>query len=110
MLNEPHFPNRALVEEPLLRAIIELGGSIDFSIRGRNLEVTLAKQLGISDSDRDFSSPNYHSAGHRKWRNEIQFVRDQLVKKRELENVVSRGRGRWTITDAGYQRVGMQKP
>ena len=110
LLNEPSFPNRADMEEPLLRAIIDLGGSIDFSAQGRNLEVMLAKQLGISDSDRDFSSPNYHSAGNRKWRNEIQFVRDQLVKKQQLENPISRGRGRWTVTDAGYRRVGMPKP
>jgi hypothetical protein len=109
-MSEPRFPNRSVVEEPLLRALIELGGSIDFSSQGRNLEIKLAKELGISDSDRDFKSLNYHSAGHRKWRNEIQFVRDTLVKKCELENAVSRGRGKWTVTDAGYRRIGMQKP
>jgi hypothetical protein len=107
IMNEPRFPNRADIEEPLLRAIVDLGGSIDFSShQGRNLEVTLAKLLGISDDDRDFCSPNYHSAGNRKWRNEIQFVRDQLVKKHELENAV---RGRWTVTAAGYRRVEMHK-
>lgn len=109
-LDEPHFPNRKDIEEPLLRAIICLGGSIDFSKQGRNLELSLAKELGISDADRDFSSPNYHSEGHRKWRNEIQFVRDMLVKKGELENVISRGRGRWTVTAKGYQQVGIHKP
>lgn len=107
--NEPHFPNRQTIEEALLKAIIDLGGSIDFSTQGRNLEIILAKQIGISDADRDFASPNYHSAGHRKWRNEIQFVRDMLVKKRELENVLSRGRGRWTVTTKGYERVGAHK-
>jgi len=61
----------------------------------------------VSDADRGFASLNYHSAGHRKWRNQIQFVRDRLVKTGQLSNAVQ---GRWTVTEAGYQRVGMAKP
>jgi Mrr N-terminal domain len=95
------------MEEPLLRVLIKLGGSVDFSAKGRTLEVMLAQEFGLSDADRDFAAPNYHSEGTRKWRNHIQFVRDQLVKKRQLDNSV---RGRWTVTDSGYRRVGMRRP
>ena len=74
---------------------------------GQQLEIILAKEVGVSDADRGFASLNYHSAGHRKWRNEIQFVRDRLVKTGQLSNAV---RGRWTVTEAGHRRVGMAKP
>ena len=105
---QPHFPNRNDLEEPLLKVLIrEFGGSINFSTHGQQLEIILAKEVGVSDADRGFASLNYHSAGHRKWRNEIQFVRDRLVKTGQLSNAV---RGRWTVTEAGYQRVGMAKP
>ena len=77
------------------------------STHGQQLEIILAKEVGVSDADRGFASLNYQSAGHRKWRNEIQFVRDRLVKTGQLSNAV---RGRWTVTEAGYQRVGMAKP
>ena len=76
--------------------IREFGGSINFSTHGQQLEIILAKEVGVSDADRGFASLNYHSAGHRKWRNEIQFVRDRLVKTGQLSNAV---RGRWTVTE-----------
>lgn len=106
-MNEPHLPNRAFIEEPLLRALIELGGSIDFATQGRKLEIMLAKEFKLLDEARDFAALNYNSEGHRKWRNHLQFVRDDLVKKGDL---FQEPRGKWSVTDAGYKRVGMQRP
>ena len=104
---EPHFPNRDDIELPLLRALHELRGSIKFSIRGRQLEIMLASHFKLTDEERDFASPNYHSEGNRKWRNHLQFVRDQLVKKGQLSNA---RHGYWTITEAGYKRLGVPAP
>lgn len=104
--DEPHLPNRADLEEDLLDILIDMGGSVRFSTKGRQIEIDLAKRVGLSDEARDFASPNYHSEGNRKWRNHIQFVRDQLVKKKHIDN--SR-HGYWTVTATGYKRVGREK-
>lgn len=106
-MNEPHLPNRALIEEPLLKALIQLGGEIDFATQGRTLEIMLAKEFKLSDAIRDFDALNYNSKDHRKWRNHLQFVRDDLVKKGHLFH---EPHGKWGVTDAGYKRVGMQRP
>jgi hypothetical protein len=107
MSQEPHYPNRDDIELPLLRALHELHGSIRFSVRGRQIEDVLANHFKLTKEERDFASPNYHSEGNRKWRNHIQFVRDQLVKKGQLDNA---RHGYWTITVAGYKRLGVPPP
>jgi hypothetical protein len=61
-MNEPRLPNRACIEERLLKALIELGGSIDFATQGRTLEIMLAKEFKLSDEARDFAALNYHSS------------------------------------------------
>jgi hypothetical protein len=96
-----------VVEEPLLRAIIKRGGSIDFSAQGREIEIELAKDFGLSDNARDARDPQNHAQGHRMWRNELQFVRNNLVERDEID---SSARGVWTVTDAGYHRIGMRQP
>jgi hypothetical protein len=106
LLDEPHFPNRTAIEEPLLRAIIGFGGSVQFSTLGRELEIVLAREFGIPDVDRDYSHPRYHSQGNRKWRNEIQFVRAKLVTSEQLDGNIE---DVWTVTDAGYRRVGLHR-
>jgi hypothetical protein len=102
-MQEPHLPNRADLEEDLLEILAQMGGSVNFSVKGRQIEIELAKLVKLSDEARDFAAPNYHSQGNRKWRNHIQFVRDLLVKKKHLDN--SR-HGYWTITATGYKRIG----
>ena len=104
---EPSYPHRDDVELPLLRALLELRGSIKFSVRGRQIEDMLANHFKLTKEQREFASPNYHSEGHRKWRNEIQFVRAQLVEKGQLDN--SR-HGYWVISVAGYRRLGVTPP
>jgi len=95
------------MELPLLRALLQLGGSIRFSIRGRQIEEILAEDFKLTKEERDFAAPNYHSEGNRKWRNHIQFVRDQLAKKGELDKTQH---GMWTISPAGYRRLGVTSP
>ncbi|MEM9227324.1 MAG: hypothetical protein AAGA45_05095, partial [Verrucomicrobiota bacterium] len=74
---------------------MDLGNDVRFSTMGREIEVRLATEVGLSDADRDFSAPNYNSKGNRKWRNHIQFVKDQLVNKRHISNAK---RDIWTVT------------
>src|SRR4051812_33205878 len=105
-MTEPSLPKRSAIEEPLLKEIIRLGGSIIFSKQGRHLETVLATEFGLSDEVRDFQAPNYHSKGHRKWRNHIQFVRDDLAKKRQINDSVD---DIWSVTDLGYERLGISK-
>jgi Mrr restriction endonuclease-like protein len=99
---EPHLPNRKLIEEPMLKLLSQLGGSICFSKQGRFLETKLAETFGLYESERDFAACNYNSKGNRKWRNHLQFVRDQLVKKGHLDNSE---RDVWRVTMNGYQRI-----
>ena len=104
---EPSYPHRDDMELPLLKALLQLRGSVCFSVRGRQIEDILADHFKLSKEDREFASPNYHSEGNRKWRNHIQFVRAQLVEKGQLDN--SR-HGYWTISVKGYNRLGVPPP
>jgi hypothetical protein len=107
-MEEPTLPSRSDIEEPLLRAIINRRGSgyIIFSKDGRDLEIEIAQSFNLPDEVRDFTSPRYKSKGQSKWRNHIQFVRDDLVKKGEID---SSERNIWRVTEAGYKRVGIPK-
>jgi hypothetical protein len=96
------MPKRLEVEIPLLKAITRLGGEVDFSKQGRHLEIELAKEFGLPDEVRDIRASNYRSKGHRKWRNEIQFVRDQLVKKGWLDNSIW---NKWRVTPNGHEQI-----
>ena len=107
MPTEPSYPRRDDIEVPLLRVLVELAGSVRFSVRGRQIEDMLGHYLKLTNEQTEFASPNYHSEGHRKWRNEIQFVRDKLVKKGQIDP--SR-HDYWTITVAGYERLRLPPP
>jgi hypothetical protein len=88
----------------VLRAIIGMGGSITFSRQGRDIEIALAAEFGLPDDVRDFKAPHYHAQENRKWRNHLQFVRNDLVLRGEIDDSV---RDEWIVTPAGYHRVGM---
>jgi hypothetical protein len=105
--DEPSLPPRSQIQEPLLRAIAVRGGSIVFSEQGRDLEISLATELGLPDTVRDFAVPRYNSQGNRKWRNHLQFVKDDLVKLCQIDASV---RDTWSVTDEGYRRIGVQRP
>ena len=104
--DEPSLPPRSEIQEPLLRAIAVLGGSIVFSEQGRDLEISLATEFGLPDAVRDFAAPRYNSQGNRKWRNHLQFVKDDLVNLGQIDASV---RDIWRVTDEGYRRIGMQR-
>jgi len=105
--DEPSLPPRSEIQEPLLRAIVVLGGSIVFSEQGRDLEISLATEFGLPDAVRDFAAPRYNSQGNRKLRNHLQFVKDDLVKLGQIDASV---RNTWKVTDEGYRRIGMLRP
>jgi len=80
---------------PLLQALLELGG------QGRPKEVyplVTNKFPQIRDEDLSETLPS----GGNKWTNRIQWVRQRLVEKGEVD---SRARGVWRITERGRQRV-----
>ncbi len=103
---EPSYPTRSKLEQPLLDLLIELGGEFNFRDNGEVLEERLANMFNLSAEQRNFSAPNYHSKGNRKWRNEIQFVRNNLVNQGLLDSSV---RNIWKVTPRGYsQKVGTE--
>ena len=98
---EPSYPTRATLEQPLLDLLIKLGGNFDFQENGGILEHQLADEFNLSEEQRNFSAPNYHSKGNRKWRNEIQFVKDNLVKRGLID---PSERNIWKVTPEGYSQ------
>jgi predicted restriction endonuclease len=98
---EPSYPKRTSIEQPLLDLLIELGGAINFSESGEILEDRLAKTFNLSDEQRNFAAPNYHAQGNRKWRNEIQFVKDNLVNRGLID---PSERNIWKVTPEGYSQ------
>jgi len=104
MKNEPSYPKRRDVEIPLLKAICKLGGSVELSIRGREIEDLVGGELNLSKEQREFAAPNYKCEGNRKWRNELQFVRNTLADKGQID---SSRYDFWTVSVAGYKRVNL---
>jgi hypothetical protein len=102
--NEPSYPNRRDLEEPLLWVLDEMGGSVRFSTHGRTIERKLGEMMGLTEEQMTFSAPNYHSQGNRKWRTEIQFVRQKLKDDSCLEKDAAHDW--WVISPAGYRRIG----
>jgi Mrr restriction endonuclease-like protein len=107
MKGEPKYPRRGDVEIPLLKVLCQMGGSVQLSIRGRELENRVADILNLSLEQREFSAVNYSCEGNRKWRNELQFVRNSLADKGQLD---SSRHDFWTVSVAGYTRIGVQPP
>jgi len=101
------YPPQSDLERPLLRLIVKRGGTIYFSRDGDLIERELADQFGLSKEAREYSLERVRSKGHRCWRVHIQFVRQKLEEKGEIDNNVH---DRWKVMSAGYSRLGMQAP
>jgi hypothetical protein len=66
----------------------------------------LAEELNLTREQREYSDPSRYTAqGNRKWRNEIQFVRNQLADKGEIDRSQY---DTWTISVQGYGRLGVE--
>jgi len=96
------YPTRYELEIPLLAFVESSGGSLRFSQKGDELEATLANQFRLTRAQREFTSPDIQSKGHRLWRNHIQFARWHLVNLGYLDN--SR-HDTWCITEEGRNRL-----
>jgi len=89
----------------LLCTIAHRGGQIWFSRDGEWLENMLADHFGLTREQREYADPRwYRSKGSRAWRNDIQWVRKQLVDDGLIDNSV---RDLWKLTDAGWRAIGV---
>jgi len=92
------YPKETEIELPLLEEIEKAGGQV----RPQDVYARVAShfpQLTAQDLERRMkSSPSTY-----KWHNYVQWVRQTLVEKGEIDGSV---RGIWKITDLGRKRVG----
>jgi len=87
--------SRKDMEIPLLRTLVQLGGSVK---AGPELYEAVAKTLRLHDEDREFDTVH----GKEGWIYELQWVRYNLVQRGEIDGSK---RGVWTITDKGRDRL-----
>ena len=100
------FPTQEALFSPLLMAIAERGGDIDFSLDGLELEVQLADRFNLTEEQRHATSERVNAKGKREWRNHIQWARMKLVELGYIDNSV---RSHWTITDAGLRHIALTR-
>jgi restriction system protein len=89
------LPKQKDIEVPLLEVLVKLGG------QGKTKEIyplVTKKFPKIRDEDISEVLPS----GGNKWKNRIQWVRQRLIDKGEMD---SPSRGIWAITDKGRKRV-----
>ena len=89
------LPVQTELEVRLLRLIDEMGGEA----RPKDLYGPLASQFQLTEEDR---RERMESTGANKWENDVQWVRQRLVQRGDLDGSV---RGLWRITDAGRARA-----
>ena len=89
------LPNQSMIERPLLEAIIEIGG------KGKPREIypLVTKRFPKLTED---ELNQTHKSGVVVWTNRIQFTRQGLVVKGEIDKSV---KGVWAITEKGRERV-----
>jgi restriction system protein len=93
------FPRQKDMEIPLLRVLASLGG------QARPQEVYPAITKVFPElTEADLSEPL--SSGGNKWTNRIQWIRQKLIAKGEVEKA---GYGVWAITEKGTARLELEK-
>jgi len=89
------FPKEKDIEVPLLEALIEIGGKG----RPRDIYPFVTKRFPkLTEGD----LAEIVKSGNNRWKNRIQFVRQILVEKGEIDKST---RGIWAITDKGRVRT-----
>ncbi len=95
------IPSEKDVELPLLREIEDAGGEA----RPSDLYDRVARHFPqLTQADRE---ARYERTGQFIWQNRVQFARNDLVKKGEVD---ASTRGIWRITDRGKARLGVIAP
>jgi restriction system protein len=91
----PMLPSQRDIEVPLLEALMELGGQA----RPKDTYSLITQRFNqLREEDLVESLPS----GSNKWTNRIQWVRQALIARGEMDSV---GHGIWRITEKGRQRV-----
>lgn len=86
---------RRIYELPLLKSLMELGGSI---VPGDELYDIIADKLGFAGTEMEYDPVHARP----KWVYDLQWVRHSLVKEGEIDGSQ---RGVWKITEKGRERV-----
>jgi len=95
------IPSEKDIELPLLQEIQATGGEA----RPSDLYDRVARHFPqLSQADRE---ARYQRTGQRIWQNRVQFARNDLVKKGEVDASI---RGTWKITEKGRARLGVVSP
>jgi len=90
------LPTQGDTEVPLLKALMQVGGEG----KPKELYPLVTAQFAAITPD-DLAETI--SDGHSKWHNRIQWVRQRLIERGDMN---SGGRGRWLITEQGKARLG----
>ena len=99
-MNYPHYRE---IELPLLSYIYENGGDV----RARQCYGPLGKDFGLSETDinRTFNEAQGHGGDRPKWRNMVQWARNDLAKDGLIFRPTKNDRGRWKLTSSGFAKA-----
>ena len=89
---------RKAYELPLLKSLLELGGSIKI---GNELYDLVSEKMGFTGKEMEYDSVR----GRYTWRYDLQWVATQLRKRGEMDGSQ---KGIWKITEKGRQRVRLE--
>jgi len=89
------LPSQKEIEIPLLQVLVELGGQA----RPKDIYPLVAKKFPEVPK---VKFEERHKSGRNKWNNRVQFTRQTLKDKGEID---SPARGIWRITQKGRERV-----
>ena len=98
------YPLYSDLELALLQFIHSKGGKVTAA----EVYVPLGNALGLSseEMERTLDEAQGHGGGRRKWENMVQWARNSLAKKFELERPKAYGsRGVWVLTEMGILRA-----
>ena len=90
------LPSRKTLENAILKALVESDGKEETK---KIYPKVIAQFPKITKKDLE----KRVSSGHKKWKNEIQYARLNLVTSGDLEK--SRIRGVWEISEKGRKRI-----
>lgn len=91
------YPSQGDLEVPLLRVLLDLGGQA----KPKAVYEPLARMF--PDMTAEERGARMDSTGASKWENDVQWVRQRLKQKGEIDGSVH---GMWTITPTGRARLG----
>lgn len=84
---------------PLLTAISKAGGSI----RTKNVYDEVARDIGLTEAGRHHqTAPDRHGVTHNQFERDVRWTRQTAISKGLLS---SPGRGIWSLTDIGHDRL-----